>query len=123
MALLLAYDYPGNVRELKNAVEHAAIMSTGESIGACDLPKSINHAPREAPAGSVSAGNTSPESRTLKQLRDVWLAPLEQRYLTQLLDQCDGNVRRAAEQAGINTVTMYRLLKKRGLKLRREVSE
>ncbi len=123
MALLLAYDYPGNVRELKNAVEHAAIMCTGESIGPGDLPKSINHAPREAAAGSVAAGHTSRDTRTLKQLRDVWLAPLEKRYLRQLLDQCDGSVRRAAEQAGINTVTMYRLLKKRGLKLRREVSE
>jgi DNA-binding protein Fis len=59
--------------------------------------------------------------KPLKELREMWLAPREKRYLAELLAQCDGNVRRAAKRAGINTVTMYRLLKKRGLKLSREV--
>ena len=53
--------------------------------------------------------------------RESWLAPLETRYLTDLLATCDGNVRAAAERAGVNTVTMYRLLKKRGLTLKRRV--
>ena len=59
---------------------------------------------------------------TLAELREMWLAPLERRYLSDLLRECNGNVRRAAALADINPVTMYRLLKKRGLRLRREVS-
>ena len=38
-----------------------------------------------------------------------------------VLNGCNGNVRKAAKIAGINTVTFYRLLKKRGLKVEREV--
>jgi transcriptional regulator with GAF, ATPase, and Fis domain len=124
MALLMAYDYPGNVRELKNAVEYAAIMCSEGEIRAADLPKSINQGPAGMvqPAAAAKA-DAQAASKTLKQLREIWLAPLEKRYLTELLDSCDGHVRQAAAQAGINTVTMYRLLKKRGLKLRREVTD
>ncbi len=135
LEVLSDHSFPGNVRELKNAVEHAAIMATGGDIGRAHLPKSM--LPHGANAGipddvggtsaaslslpvEVSADGPLHES-TLKDLREMWLAPRERRYLTELLGECDGNVRRAAKRAGINTVTMYRLLKKRGLKLSREV--
>jgi len=118
MAMLRAYDFPGNVRELKNTVEHAAIMARGEEISAADLPKSIRI---EDSAARETSHDVADTSKTLKQLREMWLAPLERRYLTELLEECDGNVRKAAVRANINTVTMYRLLKKRGLKLQRSV--
>ena len=111
LATLEAYDFPGNVRELKNAVEHAVIMATGEEIEPDDLPLAL-HAPK--PKKKQDAPRKS-----LKELREEWLAPLERRYLSTLLAETGGNVRRAADLAGINTVTMYRLLKKRGLELRR----
>jgi two-component system response regulator HydG len=117
LALLRAYDFPGNVRELKNAIEHAAIMATGDEIRPDDLPKSIR-----AGGGPSPRGPALPEThKTLRELREAWLAPFEIRYLSELLEQCGGNVRQAATRAGVNTVTMYRLLKKRGLKLDRRV--
>ncbi len=116
MALLQAYDYPGNVRELKNAIEHAVIMSSGDEIRAEDLPGSLRAANR------ASAPSTpSPAPQSLRELREAWLAPLEKRYLSDLLAACDGNVREAARRAGVNAVTMYRLLRKRRLRLSREV--
>ncbi len=137
---LRAYGFPGNVRELKNAVEHAAIMATGEAIGAEHLPKSIRAGgvPLAQPeagrdrrgeaAGAVDGVAPAVEDAaafdvdlTLRELRERWLAPRERRYLASLLQACRGNVREAARRAGINTVTMYRLLKKRGLKLSREL--
>ena len=128
LALLRAYDYPGNVRELKNTIEHAAIMARGEEIGVKELPKSIaTKTVAVSPATTSSRRLAAPapgetgNDKTLKELRELWLAPLERRYLTELLDACDGNVRQAAVRAGVNTVTMYRLLKKRGLKLSRRV--
>jgi DNA-binding NtrC family response regulator len=48
-------------------------------------------------------------------MREKWLAPLERRYLRELLDECGGNVRDAASVAGVNPVTLYRLLDKRGM--------
>jgi transcriptional regulator with GAF, ATPase, and Fis domain len=110
---LLAHDFPGNVRELKNAMEHAVIMAGGETIEPEHLPKHIGG------AGEVQASSerqTRPESTaTLAELREQWLAPLETRYLERLMAECDRSVRKAATRAGVNPVTMYRLLEKRGM--------
>jgi DNA-binding NtrC family response regulator len=108
LALLLAYDFPGNVRELKNAIEHAVILAEGDTIEPAHLPKSLHPPPPQA--------KKKPKPKTLRELRDEWLAPFETRYLKELLDESGGHVRRAARQAGVDAVTMYRLLKKRGLR-------
>gem|GEM_PF-4176799 len=103
------------MRELKNAMEHAVIMAAGDAIDADALPPSFHDQPAEV-------DEDKPVHRgTLRELREIWLAPLERRYLTQLLEECNGNVRLAASRAGVNPVTMYRLLKKRGLTINREV--
>ena len=100
LALLRAYDYPGNVRELKNAVEHAAIMARDETIAADDLPPSIRGPSIRGPATREPPPDAAADtSRTLKQLRETWLAPLERRYLAELLAECNGNVRKAADRA------------------------
>jgi DNA-binding NtrC family response regulator len=112
---LAAYDFPGNVRELKNTIEHAVILCTGDELAVDDLPRTLLAAeprPRAAKA---------PAHPTLRQAREQWLAPLERRYLTDLLARHDGNVRTAARAAGVNAVTLYRMLKKRGLHLGRTV--
>src|SRR6185312_2701792 len=49
LALLDAYDFPGNMRELKNAMEHAVILASGEEIGVEHLPRSMREKP-SAPA-------------------------------------------------------------------------
>lgn len=114
LAALTAYDFPGNVRELKNAMEHAVIMAN-EMIEPVHLPPSMTASEPLAPAAFPTG--------TLRELRERWLHPLERRYLSDLLTASDGNVRRAADRAGVNVVTMYRLLKKRGLRIRRTVVE
>jgi DNA-binding NtrC family response regulator len=115
LARLSAYDFPGNVRELKNTIEHAIILCTGDELQVEDLPKPLlDSAPRTA--------RTKPaRPATLEEAREKWLAPLERQYLTELLGKHGGNVKAAARAAGINTVTMYRLLRKRGLYLGRTV--
>jgi two-component system response regulator AtoC len=110
LALLRAYDYPGNVRELKNAIEHAVILARGDVIGADELPRTLNDGPRPARAAKVES-----ELPTIRELREQALAPIERRYLEQLLARHGGNLTSAAEHAGIDRVTFYRLLKKRGV--------
>ena len=111
LAVLSAYDFPGNVRELKNAMEHAVILAGGGEIRAEHLPRSM-------------IGDKKPAKKkarpTLKAMRDEWLAPLERRYLADLLTESHGRVREAAKIAGVDAVTMYRLLAKRGLSRSRE---
>jgi DNA-binding NtrC family response regulator len=120
MQLLGAYDFPGNVRELKNALEHACIMARGEVIEAADLPKSIRGAAAPAPSPPEPSGG-APRVKPLRHMREEWLAPLERDYLRALLAASRGNVRRAARIAGVNPVTFYRLLKRRGVRVERDV--
>jgi DNA-binding NtrC family response regulator len=119
MALLSGYDFPGNVRELKNALEHAVIVAAGEEVQPDDLPRAIGAA---RPATSTITKPSEDGDQTLAALREKWLAPFERQYLKDLLDRCGGRVREAAEKAGINHVTMYRLMAKHGLKLQRAVA-
>jgi DNA-binding NtrC family response regulator len=115
LARLHAYDFPGNVRELKNTIEHAVILCTGDELRVEDLPR-----PLQDDARPRERARTQPQL-TLEEAREKWLAPLERQYLTDLLARHGGNVKNAARAAGINTVTLYRLLKRRGLHLGRTV--
>jgi DNA-binding NtrC family response regulator len=117
MAVLSAWDFPGNVRELKNSIEHAVIMARSDTIGVGDLPR-----PMRAPVLEPAAAVAPVAPRTLAQMRELWLAPQEKRYLTELLDTHHGRIDAAAKAAGINRVTLYRLLQKYGLKVQRRVA-
>ncbi|HVK87115.1 MAG TPA: sigma-54-dependent Fis family transcriptional regulator [Kofleriaceae bacterium] len=118
LAHLTAYDFPGNVRELKNTIEHAVILSTEDELRVEDLPRPLL-------SGTAAKPNkpSKPAQLTLDQAREQWLEPLERQYLTDLLAKHGGNVKVAAQAAGVNTVTLYRLLKRRGLSLGRTVRE
>ncbi len=113
LALLAAYDFPGNMRELRNVLEHAVILAAGEVIEATDLP------PLAGAAVAAAAPAAAAAPVTLRALREHWLAGPERRYLAELLEACRGNVRAAARRAGVDAVTLYRLLRKRGVALPR----
>jgi len=113
MALLHAHDFPGNVRELRNVLEHAVILSSGNELRPEDLPPSLRVHEARPPRPRAT------RPRTLEAMREEWLAPLEQRYLTELLDGCAGNVREASRRAGVTPATLYRLMKRRGVAIAR----
>ncbi|HEY4243291.1 MAG TPA: sigma-54-dependent Fis family transcriptional regulator [Kofleriaceae bacterium] len=108
LAALASYAWPGNVRELKNAIEHAVILAPADELDVDHLPRSITAA-SPAPAPRV-------KRKTLAALRDEWLAPFEGRYLQELLAESGGSVRRAATLAGVDAVTLYRLLRRRNIR-------
>ncbi len=115
------YEYPGNVRELRNIMENSVVMAGTNEILLEDLPKILHQVESPPPSVSEPKSEKVKGAATLKELRESWLEPLERKYLAQVLNECKGNVRKAAKIAGINTVTFYRLLKKRGLRVEREV--
>ena len=94
--LLVDYDWPGNVRQLENAVERAVILRRAGLIQPRDLPEEVLH-------GRAAA---QPAGRSLEEL--------EKRYIVQLLEQCDGNQSRVARILGINRRTLHRKLQKYG---------
>ena len=115
MAVLQAWDFPGNVRELKNTLEHAVVMARTDTVQPDDLPRAMRS------GNAVSAPAVKAAPKTLAELRQAWLAPLERRYLAELLDAHEGKVDAASKGAGINRVTMYRLMQKHGLTVQRRV--
>jgi DNA-binding NtrC family response regulator len=91
-ALLTAYAWPGNARELRNVMERALILSAGAPI----LPV---HLPREVSAPSLERGASA----------DPGLAPLEEvekRHIRRVLEACGGNKTQAAKLLGISRLTL-----------------
>jgi two-component system, NtrC family, response regulator HydG len=95
---LLRYDWPGNIRELANVVEHAFVMSDGPVILRRDLPS------------NVACGTTS------AKLGGGALAAAQRGVLVQALRQNAGQKTRAARQLGISRQALYRLLERHGLR-------
>ena len=99
-------------------------LSQARAAGAAGAVIGPSALENDLPGDLRSPGTTpaEPEHRpTLRELRDQWLTPLEREYLTNLLRECEGNVAQAAGLAGVNKVTLYRLLKKHELRLTRGI--
>ena len=106
MARFLAYDWPGNLRELRNAVERAASLR-GDWMEATTAPLGR---PGEDP-GSWDEPITGP----FKIAKSLIVESFERDYLTQLLARHNGNLTSAAQEAGIDRNYVHRLLKKHNL--------
>jgi DNA-binding NtrC family response regulator len=98
MAALMSHPFPGNVRELENAVEHAFVVSTGRTIGLEDLPPSIRSGPVSV---SLEASDDTP-----------LLDGAEASVIRQALERHQGNRRLAAEELGISRSTLWRKMKR-----------
>lgn len=96
---LLRYDWPGNVRQLENAMERAVALSRGDHLEIEDLPEEIRQAP---PTPTLGA--------TVKEL-----ATVEKEYILAVLERNEGNQTVSARQLGIGTATLYRRLKSYGM--------
>jgi two-component system response regulator HydG len=101
-AALLRYDFPGNVRELENAIERAVTLAEGSSIQRDDLPASF-YAPTLLPAGT----------RADDDARDAWsLEDVEREHIQRVLRRQKGNVTNTARQLGISRTTLWRKMNK-----------
>ncbi|OLD39578.1 MAG: Fis family transcriptional regulator [Candidatus Rokubacteria bacterium 13_1_40CM_2_68_8] len=100
LGYFLTYDWPGNVREVRNMVERLVIMAPGDVIDADDLPAPLR--PKEAALPASEA-----RERSLKDARDNF----ERAYILTELRTNDWNVTRTAERLGIERSHLYRKLK------------
>lgn len=105
---LKGYAFPGNVRELSNAIERAVTFCQSDEVRIEDLPERL----RRQPASSLVVGNEDhvSDTRLLGGNELPTLEELEQRYIQYVLEQLDGNKRRTAERLGIGRRTLYRKL-------------
>ena len=96
MALLASYDFPGNVREMRNIIEQAVLATNQEVIEPEHLPDYLRSAARLM------------QSRTHKPS----LAELEAVYIREILEHTRGNKTRAAEILGISRKNLYEKMRR-----------
>jgi DNA-binding NtrC family response regulator len=114
MAMMEAYAWPGNVRELRNVVERMAILCDSDRIEARHLPPELRQVP--VPVVTASLPQLWGDFKNLKQqVRDAAVQELERRFLTEALQQCEGNVSKAAERVGMQRTNFHALMRKHGL--------
>lgn len=106
LQILQRYRFPGNVRELSNALERAVAFCQGDEIAAEDLPERLR---RREPA-AASHAPVPPAVSLWDDARLPTLEQVEQRYIRHVLDSLGGNKRRAAQVLGIGRRTLYRRL-------------
>jgi two-component system, NtrC family, response regulator AlgB len=96
------YRWPGNLRELRNVVERAAILASGDQIEPIDLPDNLSRA-------TVSGDVHTPQVGA-----KISLEELENQHLRQVIAQTS-SMEEAAQILGIDPATLYRKRKKLGL--------
>ncbi len=99
-SILYAYDWPGNVRQLRNCIESAVVMTSGTVITADDLPPSITSMD-ETSSIRIPAGST--------------MAEAEKEIILQTLAANNNNKSKTAEVLGIGRKTLHRKLDEYGI--------
>jgi PAS domain S-box-containing protein len=102
LRLLLKYDYPGNVRELENIIEHAFALCRGDRIDLDCLPKEIT-------AGQENTGSAVP------LIDEAPIKRAEAEVIEKTLKKYQGDRIKTARELGINRTTLWRKIKKHGL--------
>jgi transcriptional regulator with PAS, ATPase and Fis domain len=101
IALLLNYDFPGNVRELENVIERGVALTNGKTIELAHLPEDLKE--------------LSIKTFRKKEGRIPSLEEQEESYIKWVLNESGGNKTLAAQVLGIDRVSLWRKLKKYGL--------
>lgn len=101
LAVLQRHDWPGNIRELKNALAYAYVIGDGATLQPGDLP---------------------PELSDQESSRSVWVDPsapgsarTEKQRIAEVIERVGGNRERAAKILGLSRVTLWRRMKLHGL--------
>ncbi len=98
MARLIAHDWPGNIRELRNVLERALVVASGSILQAADF------------------GFTAAPTAELDRVGPLSLEEVECRHIGNVLRHTNGNVSQTARILGIDRVTLYNKIKKYHLK-------
>lgn len=100
---LSAYDWPGNVRQLRNVIEKMTVLASGTTLTEADLPAEIA-------ASATQAQEPSAENGSSASAESGSLAESEKRQILAALDSCAGNKTKAAAVLGISRRTLHRKL-------------
>jgi two-component system response regulator AtoC len=111
-SILASHSWPGNIRELKNVIDRAVVMCSGDAI----LPEHLPPQLREGPQLAMDAPEEQPPGRAddaMIRLRSEMEA-LERKRIGEALEKCGGNQTKAADLLGISRRTLVARLTEHG---------
>jgi len=101
--ILIGYDWPGNVREMENVIDRAAILADEGRITVADLSPQLTAAPGGAASGVPGGGSLREQVRRF-----------EQSLILRAIEEAGGDRRNAAQRLGIGLSSLYRKLEEFG---------
>ena len=111
-AILMNYDYPGNIRQLENIIEHAVALCEGDHLLLEDLPEYLTGPDGTPPILALP----KTEDTTMENPNSLLtLSELERNYIRKALEICQRNHTEAARRLGISRSTLWRKLKELGM--------
>lgn len=112
-ALLLDYQWPGNVRQLQNVIRNIVVLSDGDTVTTSMLPSPLDQLVATTggnfPDHPGTTGNPTNAREAAVQsapIRPLW--QIEKQAIEQAIEQCDGNIPKAAALLNISPSTIYR---------------
>lgn len=112
---LCRYAYPGNVRELQNVIERAAVLCRGQTVELHDLPEQVLGAKPQHPTRTDPLRMTTNDAPWTPMTLEDALRPAERAILIKALEANNWNRQRTAEQLGMNRTTLYKKMIAHGL--------
>lgn len=112
---LAQYDWPGNIRELRNTVERSLLSCQGTTIDVKDMPAAI-----VTPSASAAGEKFKFEKKGKKNL-DHWLEDVEREAILEALAQTKGVQARAAKKLGISERSLWHRIKKLNIRINRVI--
>lgn len=117
MMRLTAYAWPGNVRQLLNAVQNAVVTAIGDAGDSGPVRVDASHVPDDVVSGDDDGSEGAPGSGSgVASLAGTPLEQIEKRAIRETLQMMGGNREKTAEVLGIGERTLYRKLKEYGLR-------
>jgi DNA-binding NtrC family response regulator len=116
LALFEGYDWPGNVRELRNVLERGALMQETGNTSWLDFlgpaPRRVEGAPPPTNVGALVS------SLAYHEAKDRVVADFERLYFAEVMREVGFDMKAAEQRTGLSMQSLYRLLKKNGLRLK-----
>ncbi len=115
---LTLYDWPGNIRELRNVIERAMLLCESKKITINEFPEEIAGCPHNSVSMLQPVDLQSVEDwrgRNWNDVREEIILKAEKLYFTQLLSETHGRLKDAAKLAGITTRALYNKMQSHGL--------
>jgi DNA-binding NtrC family response regulator len=115
MNMLIAYSWPGNVRQLENVIERAIVMAEGDTITTEHLPFAVR---AEIAHPDTPIPKTSDELKEIKKkVRESAVESIEKSFILDALTRNDWNITRAAKDVGMQRPNFQALIRKYGIKI------